>query len=34
LLAGAEVIELLRGKGSAAQINGGAVQCAPSPSRH
>ena len=34
LLAGAEVIELRRGKGSAAQINGGAVQLAPSPSRH
>ena len=34
LLAGAEVIELRRGKGAAAQINGGAVQFAPSPSRH
>jgi rhamnogalacturonyl hydrolase YesR len=34
LLAGAEMIELRRGKGSAAQINGGAVQLAPSPSRH
>jgi unsaturated rhamnogalacturonyl hydrolase len=34
LLAGAEVIELRRGKGAAAQINGGAVQLAPSPSRH
>jgi len=34
LLAGAEMIELRRGKGAAAQINGGAVQLAPSPSRH
>lgn len=34
LLAGAEVIALRQGKGSAAQINGGAVQLAPSPSRH
>ncbi len=34
LLAGAEVIELRRGKGAAAQINGGGVQLAPSPSRH
>jgi hypothetical protein len=34
LLAGAEVIELRQGKGAAAQINGGAVQLAPSPSRH
>jgi rhamnogalacturonyl hydrolase YesR len=34
LLAGAEVIELRRGKAAAAQINGGGVQLAPSPSRH
>lgn len=34
LLAGAEMIELRRGRGAAAQINGGAVQLAPSPSRH
>ena len=34
LLAGAEMIELRRGKAAAAQINGGGVQLAPSPSRH
>ena len=34
LLAGAEMITLRQGKGAAAQINGGAVQLAPSPSRH
>ena len=33
LLAGAEMITFRNGKGAAAQINGGAVQLAPSPSR-
>jgi unsaturated rhamnogalacturonyl hydrolase len=33
LLAGAEMIALRRGQGAAAQISGGAVQFAPSPSR-
>lgn len=34
LLAGAEMIAFRQGRGAQAQINGGAVQMAPSPSRH